>query len=65
MRKLHDEFNEVSKEEKTDLFNAPGMTVNADAFSSVKSPKIASGTRKNSIESLSLSFGSVVRECDE
>ena len=54
----------MSKEEKTDLFNAPGMTVNADAFS-VKPPKIASGTRKNSIESLSLSFVSVTWECDE
>ena len=43
----------------------PGMTVNADAFSSVKPPKIASGTRKNSIESLSLSFVSVTWECDE
>lgn len=56
MRRLYEELESTPKDETTELFTGPGFVASNDMLMSVKSPRIAMGVRKNSVELLSLSY---------
>lgn len=56
MRRLYEELESTPKEEAKELFTGPGFVASNDTLMSVKSPHIAVGARKNSVELLSLSY---------